>query len=41
LDQTLERALDLEAKLFGGLCGSDEMREGTSAFLEKREPRFR
>lgn len=41
LDQTLERALDLEAKLFGGLCGTDEMREGTSAFLEKREPRFR
>ena len=30
-----------EARLFGYLCGTDEFREGTSAFLEKRKPVFR
>jgi enoyl-CoA hydratase len=37
----LDEAIELEAKLFADLCGSDEMREGTAAFLEKREPKFR
>jgi enoyl-CoA hydratase len=31
----------LEATLFGLCASSDEMREGTAAFLEKRPPRFR
>lgn len=30
-----------EADLFGSLCGTDDMREGTTAFLEKRKPKFK
>jgi enoyl-CoA hydratase len=30
-----------EATLFGLLCSTDDMREGTQAFLEKRKPTFR
>ena len=41
LDRSLADGLALEAELFGELCDSDEMREGTRAFLDKREPRFR
>jgi len=40
LDLGLEAALEVEAGLFGQSCGSPEMREGTSAFLEKRPPKF-
>ncbi len=29
-----------EARLFGYLCGTDDAREGTAAFLEKRNPGF-
>ena len=36
----LENALEVEARLFAAACGTPEMREGTSAFLEKREPKF-
>ena len=32
--------LKLEAELFGDCCGTDDFKEGTSAFLEKRKPRF-
>ena len=36
----LEEALRLEADQFGLLAATDDMREGMSAFLEKRPPRF-
>lgn len=41
LDATLEDGLRLEARLFGSLESTEDMREGTKAFLEKRPPRFR
>jgi enoyl-CoA hydratase/carnithine racemase len=31
----------LEAKLFASLFATDDVREGTSAFLEKRSPVFK
>ena len=40
-DLPLDDALELEAELFAELCSRDEMKEGTSAFLEKRDPSFR
>jgi len=36
----LEEGLFLEATLFGLCAATDDMREGTRAFLEKRAPRF-
>lgn len=41
LDMTLDDGCLLEATLFGVGAGTVEMREGTSAFLEKRKPQFR
>jgi enoyl-CoA hydratase len=41
LDATLEDGMRLEARLFGSLESTADMREGTGAFLEKRPPRFR
>ena len=41
LDMALEDALLLEATLFGVGAASEQMREGTAAFLEKRRPDFR
>ena len=35
-----EQGLDAEARLFGLLAENSDWREGTSAFLEKREPEF-
>jgi Enoyl-CoA hydratase/carnithine racemase len=39
-DLTLDEALSLEATAFGQLFATDDKREGTQAFLEKRAPRF-
>lgn len=36
----LDQGLDYESQLFAVLAGSDDMREGTAAFLEKRKPAF-
>jgi enoyl-CoA hydratase len=40
LDTTLEDGLKLEAELFAALFGTHDMKEGVSAFLEKRKPMF-
>ncbi len=37
----LESGLDLENSLWAELCGTEDMKEGVSAFLEKRAPVFR
>jgi enoyl-CoA hydratase len=40
-DIPIERALAQEAQLFGLACGTQDMKEGTLAFIEKRKPQFR
>ncbi len=41
LDMSFEDAQDYEATLFGLVAATEDMREGTRAFLEKRKPEFR
>jgi enoyl-CoA hydratase len=40
LEMTLDEGLLLEANHFGLLAATHDMKEGTTAFLEKRSPRF-
>lgn len=40
LDRTLEEGLLLEAELFGKTCDTEDSKEGTKAFLEKRKANF-
>ena len=40
LDMPFDQAQRHEASLFGLLFSTEDMREGTKAFLEKRPPRF-
>jgi enoyl-CoA hydratase len=40
LDMTLAEGLQLEENLFGVICGTEDMREGTAAFLDKRPAHF-
>ena len=37
----LEEGLEYESAQFGLVFGTEDMREGTRAFLEKRKPEFR
>ncbi len=39
-DLTLEVGMEFEAMLFGSMFKTEDMREGTRAFLDKRDPRF-
>ncbi len=41
LDVGFEHGARMEAKLFGLLCATSDMREGLSAFLEKRKADFK
>lgn len=41
LDMPLEEGCYLEATLFGLCCASEDMREGTTAFMEKRKADFK
>jgi enoyl-CoA hydratase len=38
---SFEDALRLEASLFAMTCGTEDMKEGLTAFLEKREASFK
>ncbi|RMF58851.1 MAG: hypothetical protein D6748_07720 [Calditrichaeota bacterium] len=37
----LDTALDIEAECFGAVCDTEDMKEGTEAFLNKRKPVFK
>jgi enoyl-CoA hydratase len=41
LEVSLDKAQFLEATLFGLVASTDDFREGTTAFLEKRKPQFK
>ena len=41
LEGTLEDGLDLERNLFASLFDTEDVREGTAAFLQKRTPVFK
>src|SRR5215813_8392169 len=41
MEMTLSEALYLEATLFGVCCATEDKKEGTKAFLEKRQPQFK
>ena len=41
LEVDLASGLEMEARCFGNLAGSHDLREGILAFLEKRKPNFK
>jgi enoyl-CoA hydratase len=40
-DQPLSQGLEMEAVLFGQVCGTEDFHEGVGAFLSKRAPEFK
>jgi enoyl-CoA hydratase len=40
MEMSLAEGLQLEENLFGVICGTEDMREGTAAFLDKRPANF-
>lgn len=38
---SLENGLNIESKYFGSVCETEDMKEGLTAFIEKRQPRFK
>ncbi len=40
LEHTLDEGLEQEARLFGKVAQTEDMKEGVRAFLEKRQPKF-
>jgi enoyl-CoA hydratase/carnithine racemase len=38
---SLVEGLNYEASLFALVCGTEDFKEGTAAFLEKRKPQFK
>jgi enoyl-CoA hydratase len=40
MEMTLAEGLQLEENLFGVICATDDMKEGTAAFLDKRQANF-
>ena len=40
IEMALDAGLAWESQLFAGLFATEDMREGTAAFIDKREPRF-
>lgn len=41
MEMSLHEALRLEATFFGLSCATEDMKEGTRAFIEKRKPQFK
>ena len=41
MDVPLSEALSTEASIFGLLASTEDMKEGMTAFLEKRKPDFK
>lgn len=41
INVSIDEAVDLEARFFGKICATEDMKEGTTAFVEKRKPSFK